>query len=175
MIPFSLLSDPWQRGRDGWIGRPLQNGKCKLQGTAGQVNKKQQILFGTLLAICVCLPRVFNALCEHQHLRGLVVQQGGAKALIPLALDGTVKGKYQASQALARIGITINPEVAFPGQRMCEIVRPLLALLNMDCSGLENFEALMALCNLAGFEAPRKRYIGLSVCVLLDLSFSFID
>jgi hypothetical protein len=35
-----------------------------------------------------CRNRVFNALCEHQNLRGIVVQQGGAKALIPLALEG---------------------------------------------------------------------------------------
>jgi hypothetical protein len=28
-------------------------------------------------------------LCEQQNLRGRVVQQGGAKALIPLALEGT--------------------------------------------------------------------------------------
>ena len=42
---------------------------------------------------------------------------------------------------------------------MCEIVRPLLLLLNQECSALENFEALMALCNLASFEAPRKRII----------------
>ncbi len=41
-----------------------------------------------------------------QELRGLVVQQGGSKALIPMALDGTDKGKRCAAQALARIGIT---------------------------------------------------------------------
>lgn len=75
-----------------------------------------------------------------------------------LCSTGTTKGKNQASQALARIGITINPEVAFPGQRMCEVVRPLLGLLHQECKALENFEALMALCNLAGFEAPRKRF-----------------
>lgn len=105
------------------------------------------------------IARVFNALCELQHLRGTIVQQGGAKVLIPVALSGTDKGKRQASQALARIGITINPEVAFPGQRSCEVVRPLLSLLHPECSALENFEALMALCNLATMEAPRKRII----------------
>jgi len=34
------------------------------------------------------------------------VQQGGSKALIPMALDGTNKGTRCAAQALARIGIT---------------------------------------------------------------------
>jgi protein unc-45 len=72
---------------------------------------------------------------------------------------GTPKGIRQASQALARIGITINPEVAFPGQRACEVVRPLITLLHPECTALENFEAMMALCNLAGFEAPRKRSV----------------
>lgn len=93
--------------------------------------------------------RVFNAICEHKEHRGIVVQQGGTKALLNLALDGTKTGKIVAAQALARIGITINPEVAFPGQRCLEVVRPLRDLLNPDCSGLQNFEALMALTNLA--------------------------
>lgn len=40
------------------------------------------------------------------------------KALLGLAAEGTDKGKIEAAQALARIAITINPEVAFPGQRV---------------------------------------------------------
>jgi hypothetical protein len=42
---------------------------------------------------------------------------------------------------------------------MCEVVRPLLSLLHPECNALENFEALMALCNLAAFDAPRKRIV----------------
>lgn len=106
------------------------------------------------------IARVFNAICGLQELRGIVVQQGGAKVLIPMSLEGTNNGKKQAAQALARIGITINPEVAFPGQRNLEVVRPLLALLHPDCNALENFEALMALCNLAGMnETTRNRIL----------------
>ncbi|KDR23225.1 Unc-45-like protein A, partial [Zootermopsis nevadensis] len=106
------------------------------------------------------ISRVFNAICCQKDLRGLVVQQGGAKVLLPMALEGTEKGKKQAAQALARIGITINPEVAFPGQRSVEVIRPLLSLLSLDCNALENFEALMALCNLAGVnETIRKRIV----------------
>lgn len=106
------------------------------------------------------IARVFNALCSLQELRGIVVQQGGAKVLIPMALEGTNNGKKQAAQALARIGITINPEVAYPGQRNLEVVRPLIALLHPDCTALENFEALMALCNLAGMnETTRNRIL----------------
>lgn len=106
------------------------------------------------------IARVFNAICSQQEVRGMVVQQGGAKALLPLALNGTAKGKKQAAQALARIGITINPEVAFPGQRIMEVIRPLMNLLSQDCSALENFEALMALCNIAGVnDATRKHML----------------
>uniref|UniRef100_A0A023GNV4 Putative heat shock protein n=1 Tax=Amblyomma triste TaxID=251400 RepID=A0A023GNV4_AMBTT len=106
------------------------------------------------------ISRVFNAICEHQDLRGYVVQQGGAKALLKLALENTPNGKTIAAQALARLGITINPEVAFPGQRAIEVIRPLMSLLHPDCSALQNFESLMALTNLATIsESVRARMI----------------
>ena len=106
------------------------------------------------------IARVFNAICSEVDVRGIVVQQGAAKALIPLALDGTDKGKKQASQALARLGITINPEVAFPGQRIYEVVKPLINILDPECTALENFEAMMALCNLASVsDSVRKRIL----------------
>jgi hypothetical protein len=41
------------------------------------------------------------------------------EVLIKLALDGTDAGKTKASVALAEIAVTINPENAFPGQRVC--------------------------------------------------------
>ena len=41
-----------------------------------------------------------------QDLRGLVVQQGGSKVLVQMALDGTDKGMRTAAQALSRIAIT---------------------------------------------------------------------
>ena len=59
-----------------------------------------------------------NAICKHADLRGKVVQQGGTKILAALALDGTEKGTRHAAQALARIGITQDPAIAFPGQRV---------------------------------------------------------
>ncbi|ENN77600.1 hypothetical protein HUJ04_000770 [Dendroctonus ponderosae] len=106
------------------------------------------------------ISRVFNALASEHDLRGVIVQQGGVKVLIQLALNGTDKGKRQASQALARIGITMNPEVAFTGQRSLECIRPMISLLHQDCTGLENFEALMALCNIAQMgETARQRIV----------------
>ena len=89
--------------------------------------------------------RVMNAICKHAELRGLVVQHGGSKAPIPLALEGTDKGRVVAAQvsmsflgsvfinifncvefqALSRIGITQDPSITFPGQRSCDVVRSL--------------------------------------------------
>ena len=104
--------------------------------------------------------RVLNAICAHAEMRGLVVQQGGSRALVPLALEGTDKGRVVAAQALARIGITQDPSIAFPGQRSCDVVRPIALLLAAECEALENFEALMALGNLASLnEACRKRIL----------------
>lgn len=40
------------------------------------------------------------------------------QALIPLASDNTGVGKIKAAQALAKITITSNPEIAFPGERV---------------------------------------------------------
>lgn len=104
--------------------------------------------------------RVLNAICGLQELRGKVVQDGGVKCLLQLALVGTDKGMRHASQALARIGITINPEVAFSGQRSLDVIRPLLHLTAQSFTALENFEALMALTNLAGMnESVRQRIL----------------
>ncbi|KAM4746849.1 protein unc-45 homolog A [Rhinophrynus dorsalis] len=96
------------------------------------------------------ISRVFLALVDKVEDRGNVVAQGGGKALIPLALEGTDVGKTKAAQALAKITITSNPEIAFPGERIYEVVRPLVSLLHLNRTGLQNFEALMALTNLAG-------------------------
>jgi len=38
--------------------------------------------------------------------------------LIPLAFDNTDLGKVKAAQALAKITITSNPQIAFPGERV---------------------------------------------------------
>jgi hypothetical protein len=57
-------------------------------------------------------------LCENEKFRGPIVAAGGGKALLPLALEGTNVGMTKATQALAKIAITTNPEIAFPGQRV---------------------------------------------------------
>merc|ERR1719295_1465452 len=111
--------------------------------------------------------RVMNAICKHAELRGLVVQQGGSKALIPLALEGTDKGRVVAAQALSRIGITQDPSIAFPGQRSCDVVRPIALLLDPECDGLENLASLN--------ESTRKRILKDGNCIQAIENYMFED
>ncbi|KAM4576600.1 protein unc-45 homolog B-like isoform 2-T2 [Odontesthes bonariensis] len=97
------------------------------------------------------LARVFLALSDDPKDRGTIVAQGGGKALIPLGLEGTDAGKVKASHVLAKIAAVSNPEIAFPGERMYEVVRPLVRLLHTDRDGSQNFEALKGLTNLAAY------------------------
>uniref|UniRef100_A0A663MLL1 Protein unc-45 homolog B n=1 Tax=Athene cunicularia TaxID=194338 RepID=A0A663MLL1_ATHCN len=96
------------------------------------------------------IARVFLALCEDPKDRGTIVAQGGGKALIPLAVEGTEIGKIKASHALAKIAAISNPDMAFPGERVYEVVRPLVSLLNTERDGLQNYEALLGLTNFSG-------------------------
>uniref|UniRef100_A0A673UW87 Protein unc-45 homolog B n=1 Tax=Suricata suricatta TaxID=37032 RepID=A0A673UW87_SURSU len=96
------------------------------------------------------LARVFLALCDSAKDRGTIVAQGGGKALLPLALEGTDVGKVKAAHALAKIAAVSNPDIAFPGERVYEVVRPLVSLLDTQRDGLQNYEALLALTNLSG-------------------------
>lgn len=106
------------------------------------------------------LAGVYLCLAEEQSYRGKIVAAGGGKALIPLALEGSEVGKTKASQALAKLAISINPQLAFPGQRSLEIIRPLIKNLHPDKTEVEHLEALMALTNMAQCDASvRKRII----------------
>ncbi|KFR01261.1 Protein unc-45 B, partial [Nipponia nippon] len=96
------------------------------------------------------IARVFLALCEDPKDRGTIVAQGGGKALVPLAVEGTEVGKIKASHALAKIAAISNPDMAFPGERVYEVVRPLVSLLNTERDGLQNYEALLGLTNFSG-------------------------
>ncbi|CDW54075.1 UNC45 protein [Trichuris trichiura] len=95
------------------------------------------------------LSRILHGFCMEPEHRGYVVQDGGAKLLLKLVTSNSAVGKAIAAQALAKICIVIDPAIALPGQRCHEIIRPLVGLLHPDKSGLENYEALLALTNLA--------------------------
>ncbi|XP_067829568.1 protein unc-45 homolog A-like isoform X2 [Heptranchias perlo] len=121
------------------------------------------------------IARVFLGLVEAPEDRGMVVAQGGGKALLPLASEGTEIGKTKAAQALAKITITSNPEIAFPGERVYEVIRPLVSLLHLDRTGLQNFESLMALTNLAGISERLRQKIIKEKAIPMIESYMFED
>uniref|UniRef100_A0A0B7B3H2 Protein unc-45 homolog B n=2 Tax=Arion vulgaris TaxID=1028688 RepID=A0A0B7B3H2_9EUPU len=106
------------------------------------------------------LSRLYVSLASEETLRGLLIQQGGIKSLLNLMNNNTDNGTIMVAHTLAKISVTSDPHFAFPGQRIYEVVRPLLSLLNVDRSGLQNFEALMALTNLSSVsESVRSRIL----------------
>ncbi|VEL23849.1 unnamed protein product [Protopolystoma xenopodis] len=106
---------------------------------------------------CVYFVRLYLSAAEFPDNRGLLVQAGAGKACLLLAFDSnTQKGQCAAAQTLARLAISMDPRVAFPGQRSLETVRPILQLLAAECTGLQNFEALLALTNLASLDNTHR-------------------
>ncbi|CAH8645360.1 unnamed protein product [Heterobilharzia americana] len=117
-------------------------------------------LVGSNTGLSELISRIYLACSELVDCRGKLVESGGGKALLKLALNyNTDIGKTLASQALARLTITADPRVTFPGQRSLELVRPLLQLLHLDCSALQNFEGLLALTNLASLSETHRHRI----------------
>ncbi|XP_071627579.1 protein unc-45 homolog B-like [Temnothorax longispinosus] len=105
------------------------------------------------------IARVFHAICSRQELRKIVIQEGGTEALLLLALNGTDKGKIDATRALVYLALTTSPEVAFPGQIIMEVVQPISHLLNPERSINERCDALTALCNLASVNNSIREHI----------------
>lgn len=102
--------------------------------------------------------RVYEAITRDKDHRGKVVAAGAVRTLINLGNDGNDACRVRAQQSLSRIAISMDPNIAFSGQRACDAVRPILKLLDYDKTGMETFEGLLALTNLASMgDAVRKR------------------
>ncbi|KAL7674454.1 hypothetical protein ACOME3_000735 [Neoechinorhynchus agilis] len=97
---------------------------------------------------CLTVAKIFCALSEEQSHRGEIVAAGAAKTLVPLSSKTRSSSSF-ASRAISKLAISCNPEMAFPGERCVEVVDSVCGLLHPDNSGLDNFEALLALTNLA--------------------------
>ncbi|CAG8674052.1 10359_t:CDS:1, partial [Acaulospora morrowiae] len=119
------------------------------------------------------IAKVFLNLSTDQNNRGAIVQQGGVKLLIPLATKGSREVMMYATQALAKIAITMDPRLAFRGERAADLVRPLLILCQGE-SELCQFEALMALTNLGSVDDDiRMRiYNAKGIPIIESLQFS---
>ncbi|CAG8669909.1 armadillo-type protein [Gigaspora rosea] len=124
-------------------------------------------------AIRQLVAKIFLNLATDQSNRGAIVQQGGIKALIPLSTKNTKEVTEFASQALAKIAITMDPNLAFRGERSADLVRPFLSLCQGE-SELGQFEALMALTNLGSTDNDiRLRiYDAKGIPIIENLQFS---
>ena len=141
-----------------WDGEEFVKKRVEVLLKMGVVTALIGLSKGQSPAIHEQVSRVFLASTVDVANRGPVVQQGGVKCLLSLASNNTDKGKLIAAQALAKIGITNDPRLAFAGQRSLEVARPFVQLLKSE-AGLQQFEGLMALTNLAGMGENAQRRI----------------
>ncbi|KAF8986178.1 hypothetical protein BGZ46_008522 [Entomortierella lignicola] len=100
------------------------------------------------------LAQVLRNIITPSETRGLLVQQGIVRLLMPMALQQVQQQapvsestKTAATQALAKLSITLDPRLTFKNQRIPELVKPLIWLLD-STDQLCQFESLMALTNL---------------------------
>ncbi len=88
--------------------------------------------------------------------RGRMVQQGAVRLLTNLCRHSEEKAHKSAALALARIAISVNPALFDSGELLSLIV-PLMGLIEAADSELEEFEATMALTNLASSDDDARR------------------
>ncbi|KAL3103383.1 hypothetical protein niasHS_002569 [Heterodera schachtii] len=106
------------------------------------------------------LARCLNAFCKVDDLIGQIVSEGGVKLLLHLFKKCSAEGKLRAAHGLAKIGIRSDPNIAFSGQRMYEVVKPCIELLHPEVDGRANYDALLTLTNLASVgDSVRKRIL----------------
>ncbi|KAH7728119.1 UNC-4 protein5 protein [Aphelenchoides avenae] len=104
------------------------------------------------------LARCLLSFSSYEDLCGQIISEGGAKLLLHIYKNGSEDGKIPAAHALAKLGVKSDPNIAFPGQRMYEVVKPMVELLHPDVEGRPNYDALLTLTNLASVsDSVRKR------------------
>lgn len=123
-----------------------------------------------LLSVGELLSKIMLSLSRNRATRGVLAQQGAVKLLLNIVTKQDGRGSSQneatlnASHALARILISINPLHVFPSSGFPQItsaIRPLVSLLSSSETPsftadqprdlLPVFESLLALTNLASF------------------------
>uniref|UniRef100_A0A1I7XFW3 UNC45-central domain-containing protein n=1 Tax=Heterorhabditis bacteriophora TaxID=37862 RepID=A0A1I7XFW3_HETBA len=104
--------------------------------------------------------RAVLAFTEVENLRGRIISEGGTKLCLKLTKEATGEGKIKAAHAIAKLGVKANPEIAFPGQRAYEVVKPLVDLIHPEIDGKLNYDALLTLTNLASMgDSVRRRIL----------------
>lgn len=113
-----------------------------------------------------CRDMVAQALCnvsEWQWARGQLVAAGALPLLLDVATGDstaasggseakapsvTLEGALAAAHAIARVLVTTNPSLIPPSQ-LCDVIPALLRICRESSSDLQQFEATMALTNIA--------------------------
>ncbi|RIA80273.1 armadillo-type protein [Glomus cerebriforme] len=155
---------------DEYVGNRInQIMKLGVNQTLNLLSKSQSRVIRQLVS------NIFLNLATDQTNRGMIVQQGGVKVLMYLAIKegNTKEGLIFATQALAKIAITMDPNLAFRGERSSDLVRPLLNLCQEE-NELCQFESLMALTNLSSVDNDiRMRIYDLKgISIIENLQFS---
>jgi hypothetical protein len=100
-----------------------------------------------------CVGTIFLNISIDKDLRGKVAQQGFS------VLKSMSKNEIQsASHALAKVLITTDPALIFKGDSFLDCVSPLIQLCRSE-DGLCQFEALLALTNLASIDSQSRSKI----------------
>ncbi|KAL8800323.1 MAG: hypothetical protein Q9223_002347 [Gallowayella weberi] len=140
--------------------------RCKAIVEAGVIPSFVAISDHLSPASAAIVVNIMLSLVQTPALRGTIAQQGGARFLLLryTAITGTSDADKQArrtaAHALARVLISLNPTLVFPtagSPPLTSAIRPILSLLSEDQADisegprnlLPNFEALLALTNLA--------------------------
>ncbi|KAJ3256269.1 hypothetical protein HK103_005632 [Boothiomyces macroporosus] len=120
------------------------------------------------------IANIFLNIATNVPLRGAIVQSGAIKVLLRIASGSNVQVGMIAAHAIAKVGVTTNPALAFKGELASEVIRPLMNVIVNSNSGLAKFESLLALTNLAGMDdVVRNRIVQLDgLPTLLSLQFS---
>uniref|UniRef100_A0A1I7RKR3 TPR_REGION domain-containing protein n=2 Tax=Bursaphelenchus xylophilus TaxID=6326 RepID=A0A1I7RKR3_BURXY len=106
------------------------------------------------------LARCMLAFTSDQELCGQIVSEGGAKLCLTLYKEADEEGRIKAAHALAKLGVASDPNITFAGQRMYEVVKPMVELLHPEVEGIANYDALLTLTNLASVsDSVRKRIL----------------
>jgi hypothetical protein len=121
-----------------------------------------------------CISIILCSIARNQKHRGSMVQSGICPLLLKYCNSLTGDDIWIAAHTLAKIIITTNPHMAFKGEIINELIRPLVYLLTTTKSQLQQFESLMALTNLAGVnDTVRSRILVLDCIVFIEnLQFS---
>jgi hypothetical protein len=120
------------------------------------------------------ISQTLASIAINQKHRGHIIQCGFIPILVKYSNTLASQNILYPNHALAKLLITTNPALACKGELSKEVIRPLILLLVKSNHGLQQFEALMALTNMAGMDDDvRARILAFDCLVSIEnLQFS---